>query len=330
MPGGLQLDAKAWTPEEDHVILEMHAQDGPKWSQIVQALPGRTISSVRNRWQRLEKGRKLREAGLESRNRCHACGKPKRGHICYAKARGGPQVTINNPITKTPPSLNAPTIHAPTRVGALHGPTRSGRRHTMRVIEPDFLPALTSLDFLPALPKPEAADDYVNDSPVTVVAEPPATLTVDLGLIRPPAVSKKVSFSFDSSAVSAAPAVEMSFFNAAESDDLMDVADTPAAALAPTLLRSNTSFFNALADSAVFTPSTKALFDSWAGPSAEQLEPPALFKENSFSNATEPPQLLKDFSMSQIAPPMPSLQRSFDSFSMPWPSASPSMVRLTA
>jgi len=326
MPGGLQLDAKAWTPEEDHVILEMHAQEGPKWSQIVQALPGRTISSVRNRWQRLEKGRKLREAGLESRNRCHACGKPKRGHICYAKARGGPQVTINNPITKHPPSLNAPTIHGPMRSGALHGPTRSGRRHTMRVIEPDFLPALTSLDFLPALATPEVANDYVNDSPVTVVADPPATLTVDLGLIRPPAVSKKVSFSFDSSAIAAAP--ELSFFNAAESDDLMDVADAPAAALAPTLTRSNTSFFNALADSAVFTPSTKALFDSWA--SAEQLEPPALSKENtSFSNTTEPPQLLKDISMSQLAPPM-SLQRSFDTFSMTWPSASPGMVRLTA
>eukprot|EP00962_Isochrysis_galbana_P019238 scaffold5601_cov104-Isochrysis_galbana.AAC.2 len=146
-------------------------QEGPKWSRIVQQLPGRTVSSVRNRWcaphahrtrhspalpglggcastacaclseapvpligvaalvhrQRIEKGRKLREAGVESKNRCvphppsrarppvggpphpfppalhpaqpppppprrcHACGEPKRGHICYQKLRGGPQ-----------------------------------------------------------------------------------------------------------------------------------------------------------------------------------------------------------------------------------------------
>ena len=51
------------------------------------ALCGRTVSSVRNRWQRIEKGRKLREDGVEMKNRCHACGQPKRGHICTAKLR---------------------------------------------------------------------------------------------------------------------------------------------------------------------------------------------------------------------------------------------------
>ena len=70
----------------------MHAKEGSKWSKIVQRLPGRTVSSVRNRWQRIEKGRKLREKGQVSKNRCHACGQPKRGHVCYAKMRGGPKV----------------------------------------------------------------------------------------------------------------------------------------------------------------------------------------------------------------------------------------------
>ena len=56
-----------------------------RWSKIVQLIPGRTVASVRNRWQRLEKGRKMREEGKESKNRCHACGQPKRGHVCYAK-----------------------------------------------------------------------------------------------------------------------------------------------------------------------------------------------------------------------------------------------------
>jgi len=94
MPGGAHENMKAWAPEEDYIILEMHAQDGPKWSKIVQRLPGRTVSSVRNRWQRIEKGRKLREAGKESKNRCHACGQLKRGHVCTAKMRGGPQVDL--------------------------------------------------------------------------------------------------------------------------------------------------------------------------------------------------------------------------------------------
>ena len=76
------------------IILEMHEAEGPKWSKIVQRLPNRTVSSVRNRWQRIEKGKKLRAAGKESKNRCHACGQPKRGHICYAKIRGGPKVRV--------------------------------------------------------------------------------------------------------------------------------------------------------------------------------------------------------------------------------------------
>ena len=92
MPGGAHENMKAWSPEEDTLIISMHESEGPKWSKIVQRLPGRTVSSVRNRWQRIEKGRKLRESGVESKNRCHACGQPKRGHVCYAKLNGGPQV----------------------------------------------------------------------------------------------------------------------------------------------------------------------------------------------------------------------------------------------
>ena len=79
---------KAWEPEEDDVILDSHEELGPKWKEIVKRLPGRTVSSVRNRWQRLEKGRKLREDGTELKNRCHQCGEPKRGHICAARTVG--------------------------------------------------------------------------------------------------------------------------------------------------------------------------------------------------------------------------------------------------
>lgn len=78
---------KAWEPEEDQIIMEMLERLGPKWSKIVQRLPGRTVSSVRNRWQRIDKGRRLRESGQESKNRCQQCGKPKRGHVCMAKLK---------------------------------------------------------------------------------------------------------------------------------------------------------------------------------------------------------------------------------------------------
>jgi hypothetical protein len=117
MPGGAHENMKAWAPEEDHIILEMHQSEGPKWSKIVQRLPGRTISSVRNRWQRIEKGRKLREQGKESKNKCHACGQLKRGHVCYAKLKGGPQVEIHNvPPTVSPvhPARLAITTQPPS------------------------------------------------------------------------------------------------------------------------------------------------------------------------------------------------------------------------
>ena len=58
MPGGKHENMQAWSPEEDTIILDMHTQLGPMWSKIVKQLPGRTVSSVRTRWQRIEKGRK--------------------------------------------------------------------------------------------------------------------------------------------------------------------------------------------------------------------------------------------------------------------------------
>lgn len=352
MPGGLQIDAKPWTPEEDHVILALHAADGPKWSVIVQSLPGRTISSVRNRWQRLEKGRKMREEGRETRNRCHACGQPKRGHICYAKASGGPQVTITNPIVgaSRAASPTAPATFGGPYPPALHsqvahGAMRSGRRHAARPSGPlghgtlplrgplgqDTLPLppLDSLDFLHVLggapstaSEPEllplassrlASDADTDDSsavlsvaasPVTVEAETAPSLTVDLSVIRPrpplpSAGRRKVSFSFGALEVAAAPTA---------------AAPTAADQPPPPLARSNTSFFNSLVDSAVFTPSSAAIFDAWAGPAATPPEPPRLTKETSFSQLVAPPPL----------------RRNFDSFSTAWQTESPVMVRLAA
>ena len=85
MPGGVHEHMRAWEPEEDQLIIRLLNELGPKWSKIVEQLPGRSVSSVRNRWQRIDKGNKLREAGKESKNRCQQCGKPKRGHVCLAR-----------------------------------------------------------------------------------------------------------------------------------------------------------------------------------------------------------------------------------------------------
>ena len=120
MPGGKHDNMQAWSPEEDQIILEMVGVDGPKWSRIVQRLPGRTVSSVRNRWQRIEKGRKLREEGKEGKNRCHACGQPKKGHVCLAKLGGGPKVAVQpmvqvNALVPIAPSGGKNPVRPPAR-----------------------------------------------------------------------------------------------------------------------------------------------------------------------------------------------------------------------
>jgi len=91
-----------WAPEEDQLILEMYANEGPRWSKMASKLPGRTTSSVRNRWQRIEQGRKMREAGQQSRNRCHLCGQPKKGHVCMAKLGHGSQASIHMQTMRAP------------------------------------------------------------------------------------------------------------------------------------------------------------------------------------------------------------------------------------
>lgn len=81
---------RVWAPEEDRLIIEMLAQHGSRWAKIVKELPGRTISSVRNRWQRIDRGRRITQSGKVSKNRCQWCGQPKRGHLCFARMQPQP------------------------------------------------------------------------------------------------------------------------------------------------------------------------------------------------------------------------------------------------
>lgn len=78
---------KAWEPEEDRIILALIAKIGPRWSKIVKHLKGRTTASARNRWQRIEKGRRQREkGGMVPHQRCSKCGLVRRGHVCEARS----------------------------------------------------------------------------------------------------------------------------------------------------------------------------------------------------------------------------------------------------
>ena len=181
---------KAWSPEEDTLIIAMHESEGPKWSKIVQRLPGRTVSSVRNRWQRIEKGRKLREAGVESKNRCHACGQPKRGHVCYAKLNGGPQVDVRSGLSVKPSLQGGPAFGmAPPapRTNLKELLTNSGRTGSMSDLFKSEVFSTDSTGLFPAPPAGSAGNPLFRVDLDATAAPLAAAPPVMPGFAAPPA-----------------------------------------------------------------------------------------------------------------------------------------------
>ena len=85
-----------WTVDEDNIIINMSIIYGNKWKLISKHLPNRTITAIRNRWQRIERAQKLKNGktikfgGKLNRTYnklsyiCHKCGEFKRGHTCIS------------------------------------------------------------------------------------------------------------------------------------------------------------------------------------------------------------------------------------------------------
>lgn len=55
-----------WSPEEERILRETHAQIGNKWVAIANRLPGRTDNCVKNHWNSMLRKRKRREAALKA------------------------------------------------------------------------------------------------------------------------------------------------------------------------------------------------------------------------------------------------------------------------
>ena len=76
---------RAWEPEEDLLILKLVEEFGTKWATVQKSFTNRSVASIRNRYFRTKKGIQLVEEGAILKNKCHACGQLKRGHICKVK-----------------------------------------------------------------------------------------------------------------------------------------------------------------------------------------------------------------------------------------------------
>ena len=87
---------RTWDPEEDDICLAILDTSGKTWKQCVKELASfgysRTTASVRNRYGRIAKAKREHEEGKAHKNRCKACGLPKKGHTCRAKYGRGSQM----------------------------------------------------------------------------------------------------------------------------------------------------------------------------------------------------------------------------------------------
>lgn len=65
-----------WLPHDDEFMTRYVEENGRKWRDLQLIFPGRSASSIRNRWQRMQ------NFNSNNKNKCRFCGLPRRGHSC--------------------------------------------------------------------------------------------------------------------------------------------------------------------------------------------------------------------------------------------------------
>jgi hypothetical protein len=80
MPGGFHETTVPWEDAETLKLMQMCVEVGNRWKDIGKQL-GRSQNSVRNKFQRIQKGRMM--VG-EKGQKCKKCGMNRRGHICQS------------------------------------------------------------------------------------------------------------------------------------------------------------------------------------------------------------------------------------------------------
>ena len=88
-----QISQKPWEPYEDQILMSGVETFGTRWIEIAKSLRHRSFSSIRNRYQRIQFGKKMRENGSLLKNSCVKCGEFRLGHICRSSS---PHLTPSN------------------------------------------------------------------------------------------------------------------------------------------------------------------------------------------------------------------------------------------
>ena len=111
--GGLHETMQEWTPMEDQILMKaIRDMSKRSWVEMQIYFPYRSVSSIRNRYQRLTK----KNHSLPPKQKCRYCGKYRRGHICEKEllceeileeeespdSHSVVEVTVQNDITRDP------------------------------------------------------------------------------------------------------------------------------------------------------------------------------------------------------------------------------------
>nr|QST87259.1 transcription factor MYB86 [Abelmoschus esculentus] len=132
------LKRGTFSQEEEHLIIELHAVLGNRWSQIAAQLPGRTDNEIKNLWNSCLK-KKLRQRGIDPVTHKPLSevenGENNKGH-CKDMAASGPssemKLNSNNPKAGTSVTVQGyrlETEHCPSSK-TMNSSDNNGNNHT--------------------------------------------------------------------------------------------------------------------------------------------------------------------------------------------------------